>query len=152
MNAFEQQVKKHYEGRIAEREIVGAFHACDLETQGHLSRNNFLYCITAYVNKLLTGEEMARRSQPEWNQNSRSQYQLDERGSAKKSVDNFNELSKAIVGSSAFNPPPPPESNPKYFSELAKGIGGMNAFSTPGGTPGQNPYLPKDGNLGRLEG
>lgn len=110
---------------------MGAFQAIDLESQGFLEKNNFLYCVTAYINKLLTGEEMARKSQQDWNGNSRSHYQTDmDRGSPKKSLDNFNEGSKAMVG----------------------GISAMmQQGSTPNHPSSKNPYLAKDGILGQLE-
>ena len=74
---------------------------------------------------------MARQSQQGWNGNSRSQYQSDiERGSPKRNLDNFNEASKALVG-------------------------GMASLFQPGSTPdpsfAKNPYLPKDGILGKIE-
>ncbi len=54
LTVFEEQVKKSYGGKLLEREIVGSFNAIDLEAQGYLEKNNFLYCLTSYINKLLT--------------------------------------------------------------------------------------------------
>jgi Ca2+-binding EF-hand superfamily protein len=65
LNLFSDQIKKSYGGKISEREIVASFNAIDLESVGYLEKNNFLYCITSYINKLLSGDEQfSRKSQP----------------------------------------------------------------------------------------
>lgn len=56
LNIFEDQVKKYFAGKLQEREIVGSFNSIDLESQGFFEKNNFLYCITSYINKLLSNE------------------------------------------------------------------------------------------------
>jgi hypothetical protein len=74
---------------VFEREIVGAFNAIDLESQGWLERNNFLYCVTAHINKLLTNEEsLSKKTQGEWN--GRSQLAVIDGKSGSPKKDNFN--------------------------------------------------------------
>lgn len=58
LNIFEDQIKKYYAAKVSEKEIVASFNAIDLESQGCLEKSNFLYTITSFINKLLTGEEV----------------------------------------------------------------------------------------------
>jgi hypothetical protein len=42
---------------------------------GFLEKSNFLYCMTSYINKLLSGDDaVSRKTQQDWNNNAKSQY------------------------------------------------------------------------------
>lgn len=67
LSVFEEQLKKGFTTRICQKEIVASFNGVDLESQGYLERSNFLYTITSFINKLLTGEEgQSKKSQIDW--------------------------------------------------------------------------------------
>jgi Ca2+-binding EF-hand superfamily protein len=114
LNLFEEQLKKHYPAKVTEREIVAAFNAIDLESEGYLEKSNFLYCITSCINKLLSGEDsLSRKSQAEWNPNAKSRMTEPFVDTVKtspkkgeKAVDAFNSGSKlAVIGEASGHTP-----------------------------------------------
>ena len=54
LNLLEGYVKKHFGNQIQEKEIVGAFHAMDLESNGVLDKQNFVYGINSAIRKIAT--------------------------------------------------------------------------------------------------
>ena len=52
LNLLEGYVKKHFGSQIQEKEIVGAFHAMDLESNGVLDKQNFVYGINSTLQKI----------------------------------------------------------------------------------------------------
>lgn len=114
LNLFEDQLKKTYPAKVTDREIVAAFNAIDLESEGYLEKSNFLYCVTSCINKLLSGEDsLSRKSQAEWhNPNGKSRMSEPFADTVKtspkkgeKAVENFNSGSKlAVIGESSHTP------------------------------------------------
>lgn len=49
---------------------MASFNAIDFESQGYLEKSNFLYTITSFINKLLSGDETMsnKKTQNQWSQ------------------------------------------------------------------------------------
>ena len=54
LNMFEVHIKKYFEGRIQEKEIVGAFYGMDLESNGLVDKQNFVYGVNSAIRKVAT--------------------------------------------------------------------------------------------------
>lgn len=49
---------------------MASFNAIDFESQGYLEKSNFLYTITSFINKLLSGDDTMsnKKTQNQWSQ------------------------------------------------------------------------------------
>lgn len=54
LNKFSEKVRNSFGKRLHTREIMGAFNAIDLETDGIICKKNFVYSVTSAINKMST--------------------------------------------------------------------------------------------------
>ena len=68
---------------------MAAFNAIDLESQAYLEKNNFMYCITSCINRLLSGDDGVSKKTLDWkNDKSQLSGQID-KASPKKTTSNL---------------------------------------------------------------